>query len=119
VPARTIGRLQTRAAFRELQRSRSRGSSGPIRATFAPVPDSNAGLYPQVGYAISKACGNAVVRNTLRRRMRETTRTIAPQLPKGLYLLRTTPEAADRPDDQFRADVVKALHRAAGLLVTP
>jgi hypothetical protein len=50
--------------------------------------------------------------------MRETTRSIAPGLPTGLYLLRTAPDAVDRPADQFRADVVRALHRAAGVAVT-
>jgi ribonuclease P protein component len=72
------------------------------------------GVYPQVGYAIGKACGNAVVRNNLRRRMRVAAREAAPGLPKGLYLLRAEPAAASRPASQFSADVTRALLRAAG-----
>jgi ribonuclease P protein component len=117
MPARTVGRIRTRAAFKELQRAGSRGSSGPVRATFVPVDPSTPGVYPQVGYAIGKRCGNAVTRNALRRRMREATRSVAPTLPRGIYLLRAEPTVAARPTDQLSADVAQALQRAAGSLV--
>jgi len=114
MPARTVGRIRTRAAFKELQRAGSRGSSGPVRATFVPVDPATPGVYPQVGYAIGKRCGNAVIRNSLRRRMREATRSTAATLPKGVYLLRAEPTAATRPAAQLTADVTQALLRAAG-----
>jgi len=113
VPARTVGRVQTRAAFGQLQRSRARASSGSVRATFAPAAPGAAGVYPQVAYAIGKHCGNAVVRNSLRRRMRESARAIAPTLPAGAYLLRVVPAAAKAPPEVFVADVQRALQRAA------
>jgi ribonuclease P protein component len=113
VPARTVGRIQTRAAFGQLQRSRARASCGPVRATFVPVGPESAGVYPQVGYAIGKHCGNAVVRNSLRRRMRESARAIAPTLPRGAYLLRVEPAATKLAPDAFVADVQRALQRAA------
>jgi ribonuclease P protein component len=113
VPARKVGRIQTRSAFRELQRSRTRASCGPVRATFVPVAPEVPGVYPQVGYAIGKHCGNAVVRNSLRRRMRESARAIAPTLPRGAYLLRVEPAAATLRSDAFVADVQRALQRAA------
>jgi ribonuclease P protein component len=72
------------------------------------------GVYPQVGYAIGKACGNAVVRNNLRRRMRVASRAVAPELPKGLYLLRAEPAAASRSVTELASDVGRALQRAAG-----
>jgi ribonuclease P protein component len=112
VPARTVGRIQTRAAFGQLQRSRARASSGPVRATFAPAPADSSGVYPQVGYAIGKHCGNAVVRNSLRRRMRESARSVAATLPRGMYLLRVEPAAATARPDLFVADVQRALQRA-------
>ena len=112
MPARTVGRIQTRAAFAQVQRARSRASSGPVRASFVPAEAAAPGLYPQVGYAIGKKCGNAVVRNTLRRRMREVARSEAHQLPRGLYLLRVEPAAARAVPAQFRVDVAQALHRA-------
>jgi ribonuclease P protein component len=113
VPARTVGRIQTRAAFGQLQRSRARASSGPVRATFAPVSADAVGVYPQVGYAIGKHCGNAVVRNSLRRRMRESARAMATTLPRGTYLLRVEPAAVHARPEAFVADVQRALQRAA------
>jgi ribonuclease P protein component len=109
VPARTVGRIQTRTAFSQLQRSRSRASSGPVRATFVPVEPTETGLFPQVGYAIGKQCGNAVVRNTLRRRMRESAQAVSADLPRGRYLLRAEPAAATRDRAQFSLDVRQAL----------
>jgi ribonuclease P protein component len=113
VPARTVGRIQTRTAFGQLQRSRARASSGPVRATFAPAGSTDDGIYPQVGYAIGKHCGNAVVRNSLRRRMRESVRAVADTLPRGSYLLRVEPAAVNRPRAVFVTDVQRALQKAA------
>jgi len=112
VPPRTVGRIQTRAAFGHLQRSRARASCGPVRATFVAADPAIEGVYPQVGYAIGKHCGNAVVRNSLRRRMREAARSIAPTLPRGTYLLRVDPAAAQCDPAQFVRHVQEALVRA-------
>jgi ribonuclease P protein component len=113
VPASTVGRITTRAAFAELQRSRARGSSGPVRAAFVPAQPSARGVFPQVGYAIGTQCGPAVVRNRLRRRAREVVRNEAHRLPRGTYLLRFSPESASTQPAAFRADVAKALRRAS------
>jgi ribonuclease P protein component len=112
VAPRTVGRIQTRAAFDQLQRSRARASCGPVRATFVPVDRSAPGIYPQVGYAIGKNCGNAVVRNSLRRRMRETARSVAGSLPRGTYLLWVDPRAVECDRLEFSAHVRQALERA-------
>jgi ribonuclease P protein component len=77
-----------------------------------PVAPGVAGVFPQVGYAIGKHCGNAVVRNSLRRRMRESARSIAATLPRGAYLLRVEPAAAKAQPAVFVADVQRALQRA-------
>ena len=120
MPSPTVGRITTRAAFAELQRSRARGSSGSVRAVFVPAssPSPNPAAadgqtpsapraptwdlpthgpssgpapprvrarrtrasgssgepFPQVGYAVSRRCGSAVVRNRLRRRARAVVR---------------------------------------------
>jgi ribonuclease P protein component len=113
VPARTVGRIQTRAAFAQVQRSRARASSGPVRVTFVAVDAAVPGVYPQVGYAISKKCGNAVTRNALRRRMREVARAAGPGLPRGIYVVRLDPAAATSGRARFRTDVGRALERAA------
>ncbi len=97
MPARTVGRIRTRAAFRQLQRSRLRGSSGTVRATFVPATPATDAAFPLVGYAIGKRCGNAVTRNALRRRLREAVREAAPNVPVGTYLLRAEPAATIDP----------------------
>jgi ribonuclease P protein component len=112
VPRRTVGRITRRAAFAELQRSRTRGASGPVRVTFLPAPAKESGVFPQAAYAIGRNCGNAVVRNSLRRRAREVVRNAAPTLPRGSYLVRLEPAAATLEASRFRADVASALVRA-------
>ena len=112
MPARTVGRITSRAAFAELQRSRARGSSGPVRALFALADEGVPGLFPQVGYAIGRQCGTAVVRNRLRRRARAVVRDQASRLPQGSYLVRVGPGAASLTPGEFRADVATALRRA-------
>ena len=112
VPARTVGRITRRAAFAELQRSRARGASGSVRVTFVPAEAGEAGVFPQVAYAIGRHCGNAVMRNSLRRRAREVVRAEAPSLPRGSYLLRLEPHAAAADPAAFRRDVATALLKA-------
>ena len=129
MPARTVGRITSRAAFVDVQRSRCRGASGPVRAAFIPVPadadgdgdgdDQAHGVFPQVGYAIGRQCGGAVVRNRLRRRLREVVRQCAPDLPRGRYLLRLDAAAAETPPAALRAHAVEALFRAARRAPTP
>jgi ribonuclease P protein component len=112
VPERTVGRITRRAAFAELQRSRARGASGPVRAAFVPAEKGQIGVFPQVAYAIGRQCGGAVVRNSLRRRAREIVRAQAPALTRGTYLVRLEPGAAALEPSAFRQDVATALLKA-------
>jgi ribonuclease P protein component len=112
VPARTVGRITSRAAFAELRRSRARGACGPVKALFVPAEEGVTGVFPQVGFAIGRHCGNAVVRNMLRRRAREVVRSEAHRLARGSYLVRLEPGATELAVPEFRADVAAALERA-------
>jgi ribonuclease P protein component len=112
LPARTVGRITSRAAFAEAQRSRARGASGPVRAVFVPADETAPGVFPQVGYAIGRRCGSAVVRNRLRRRARAVVREHAASLPRGTFVVRLDPAATALTAPDFRHDVSRALRRA-------
>jgi ribonuclease P protein component len=119
VPPRTVGRITSRAAFAEVQRARARGASGPVRAAFAPADEATPGVFPQVGYAIGRRCGSAVVRNRLRRRARAVVREEAPSLPRGAFLVRLEPAASTLSPAQFHHDLAAALHRAGAAVSGP
>jgi ribonuclease P protein component len=87
--------------------------------TFVPAPAGDPGLFPQVGYAIGRHCGGAVVRNSLRRRARAVVRSTAADLPRGTYLVRLEPPAATADPAAFRDDVVAALRKAGRGRKTP
>jgi ribonuclease P protein component len=83
-----------------------------VRAAFAPVDEAAPGVFPQVGYAIGRRCGSAVVRNRLRRRARAVVREEASSLPRGAFLVRLEPGASSLSAAKFRHDVSEALRRA-------
>jgi ribonuclease P protein component len=67
-----------------------------------------------LAFAISKRVGKAVVRNKLRRRLREAARLDA-TLPAGGYLVKAHPKAAHLP----YTTLVDHLRRAAGTATRP
>lgn len=84
--------IGTRREFRALSRSRRRGRSGALWVVRAEHPDGVD--EPAVAYAIGRSVGSAVVRNRVRRRLRELMSTrVGAQ--SGLFLVGAAPEAAD------------------------
>jgi ribonuclease P protein component len=49
--------------------------------------DARAGQPPRVGFVVSKAVGNAVVRNRVKRVLRALMSTRVPQLPDGIDIV--------------------------------
>jgi ribonuclease P protein component len=63
---------------------------------------------PRVGFVVSKAVGNAVVRNRVKRRLRHLLRERVAALPDGcLVVVRANPGAAD--SDDLARDLDRAL----------
>ncbi len=63
----------------------------------ANVTDSRAGLPPRVGFVVSKAVGNAVVRNRTKRRLRAVIATELTGIPAGVdVVVRAQPAASER-----------------------
>ncbi len=83
---------------------------------------SNAG--PLVGFVVSKAVGNSVQRNRVKRRLRETVRPLLDprgqlSLPVRAHIvLRALPASSTATPEQLRADVQGALARALQRVAT-
>lgn len=69
---------------------------------------------PSAAYAVGRRNGGAVVRNRLRRRLREAMRAAAPDLVPGAYLLRATAAATTLGFGQLCESVRRAALAAVG-----
>jgi ribonuclease P protein component len=78
-----------------------------VSAKWLPAPEL------RVGIVVSKKVGKAVVRNKVKRRLREILRRL--HLPKAHLLLVATPEAREAGFAELFQDVVRAL-RKSGLV---
>jgi ribonuclease P protein component len=87
------------------------GSDGPVRS----------GDPAKVGFIVSRAVGSAVVRNRVKRRLRELMRRRVASLPGGCMLvLRAYPAAASARQEDLAADldlvIGRLLRRQVGAL---
>lgn len=70
---------------------------------------------PRIGFAVSRAVGNSVVRHRVARRLRAVMVRHVDRLPRGtLIVVRALPKSARASSDQLGADVDQAL-TAVGL----
>jgi ribonuclease P protein component len=75
--------------------------------------DARAELPPRVGFVVSKAVGNAVVRNRTKRRLRASVATRLTGIPAGLDLVvRANPAAAAATWDELDLAVGRQLEKA-------
>jgi len=82
-------------------------SSGALRVHLAP----NGLDHPRLGFAITKSVGGAVVRNTVRRRLRAALQPYAAQLAGYDVVVATGPAAALQPYAELAADLDRCLTR--------
>ncbi|TDD05520.1 ribonuclease P protein component [Nonomuraea deserti] len=67
---------------------------------------------PLVGFVVSKAVGDAVTRNKVKRRLRHLMRDRLDRLPRGsLLVVRANPPAASAQFEQLAAELDSALER--------
>jgi ribonuclease P protein component len=96
-------RLVSNKEFKSVMARKLRFSNGILTLYMA---ENNCG-YPRLGVSVGKSCGKAVVRNRLKRLLREVFRQNQDRIPSGFdYLLMPSPAllaAATRPAASWRS----------------
>ena len=103
-------RLSDGASFQTAVRTGRRAGSRTLVVHLA-VSDRD-GDAPRVGFVVSKAVGNAVVRNRVKRRLRHLAREIVSTLPgSAVHVVRALPAAATASSRELGADLTRCLVR--------
>ena len=99
-------RIRTSLQFSATTRS---GARHGRRNVVVYVRPTEAGCPARFGFIVSKAVGNAVRRNKVKRRLRELARTTVREAPHGYdVVVRALPPAARAGWDELAADYAKA-----------
>ena len=100
-------RLLKRAEFLAVRRGEKRRG----RLFLVEVLDRNDGLSPRVGFTVTKKVGNAVVRNRIRRRLKEAVRTHAASdmAPGNDYVIVGREDVLTIPFGQLKAELSRRL----------
>jgi ribonuclease P protein component len=98
-------RLAHARQFDAVYKANVRAASGPLVVWGAP----NGVGHPRLGLAVSRRCGGAVVRNRLKRRIREAFRLLQHDLPGGYDLVVSVRAKEALTDAQYRRALAKAV----------
>ena len=108
-------RLTDGASFREAVRTGRRSGSRTVVVHLATEPSP--GRPARVGFVVSKAVGNAVTRNRVKRRLRHLAREHVSSLPgSAVLVIRALPAAATASAAELRGDLARCLRRALAQL---
>lgn len=103
-------RLTDGACFREAVRTGRRSGTRTVVVHLAAAPSADGP--PQVGFVVSKAVGNAVTRNRVKRRLRHLAREHVSSLPGSVVLVvRALPPAATASSEELGVDLARCLRR--------
>ena len=113
-------RMRRPEDFRRVLRT-GRRAGGSVLAGHLLLADGSSGDPAKVGFVVSRAVGSAVVRNRVKRRLRELMRRRVASLPGGcLLVLRAHPAAAGVRQADLAADldlvIGRLLRRQVGAL---
>ncbi len=110
-----IGRIGERREFERLTRHGRRANTPTLWCRYLRDPEA---VPPRVAFAIGRTVGPAVVRNRLRRRLRELLRAATggehPLLSSGQLLVGARPGAGERSFDELGVEVTDLLTAAVG-----
>lgn len=102
-------RLTQSDRFRLAVRRGTRTGSRALVLHWLPTDEGDTA---QVGFVVSKAVGNAVVRNRVKRQLRHLTREHLTELPgRGVLVVRANPSAAQVSRVELERDLVRGLGR--------
>ncbi|HUK69439.1 MAG TPA: ribonuclease P protein component [Streptosporangiaceae bacterium] len=109
-------RMRRRQEFDLAVRRGRRANGRLLTAYLLTVDDASAGdagvSSPKVGFVVTRAVGGAVVRNRVRRRLRDVAQMRTRWLPAGsLLVIRANPRAADARQRDLAAELDLVLGR--------
>lgn len=104
-------RIRTPAQFKATTRSGARNGRRNVVVYARPTGE---GAPTRFGFVVSKAVGNAVRRNKVKRRLRELAQTTVRQSPYGWdVVVRALPPAAGAPWAELAGDYARAWRSAS------
>lgn len=110
-------RLTTTWEFKRVrEHGRSWGGKFIVLGVLTDAPPEGVGT-ARVGFVTSKRVGGAVVRNTVRRRLREAVRVVRPRLRAGCWLVLVARHTAARANAAELAQEWLRLARRASILM--
>ena len=92
-----IGRLHYKRDFNDLRLNGKTVKRGCLSVVFKPADNFSVGI--RVAFAVGRSVGGAVVRNRIKRRLREAFSKMITKnksVPKGDYLIRVFPAAKNK-----------------------